>query len=136
MTKVIIAGSRSIDELGQVEPHVSRVIDFDKIEEYEFVLGGADGVDSVAEELAESWDVDTKIFEPAWNDTEGKPDHEIGENQYGEYWKKAGPARNQRMAEYADELIAIWDGESSGTKDMIKRGISEGLDVCVFQVEG
>ncbi len=30
-----------------------------------------------------------------------------------------GPVRNQKMAEYADALIAVWDGESRGTKNMI-----------------
>ena len=33
--------------------------------------------------------------------------------------KTAGFKRNMKMAEYADVLLAIWDGESKGTKHMI-----------------
>lgn len=37
-------------------------------------------------------------------------------------WKKlgrpAGPTRNIKMAEYADVLLLIWDGESRGSKNM------------------
>ena len=34
--------------------------------------------------------------------------------------KAAGPIRNRQMAEYADYLIAFWDGESRGTRNMIE----------------
>lgn len=47
----------------------------------------------------------------------------------GFQWKAssaAGLKRNGRMADYGDALIAVWDGESPGTKNMIdqmrKRG--------------
>ncbi|PHS51899.1 MAG: hypothetical protein COB01_08845 [Lutibacter sp.] len=39
-------------------------------------------------------------------------------------WKRfgraAGPKRNEQMANYADALIAFWDGKSKGTKHMIE----------------
>jgi hypothetical protein len=35
------------------------------------------------------------------------------------YGKSAGMIRNTQMANKADALIAIWDGESRGTKHMI-----------------
>ena len=34
--------------------------------------------------------------------------------------KSAGFKRNVKMAEYADALVAFWDGESKGTKHMIE----------------
>jgi uncharacterized phage-like protein YoqJ len=37
------------------------------------------------------------------------------------YGKRAGHRRNQQMADNADALIALWDGESPGTRDMIRR---------------
>jgi len=37
------------------------------------------------------------------------------------YWDKAGLIRNQQMADVADALIALWDGKSRGTRDMIER---------------
>lgn len=35
------------------------------------------------------------------------------------FGKSAGVARNIEMGKYADRLLAIWDGESRGTKQMI-----------------
>jgi len=35
------------------------------------------------------------------------------------YGKSAGYKRNVQMAEYAEGLIALWDGVSRGTKHMI-----------------
>lgn len=44
---------------------------------------------------------------------------------YSAEWKAhgrgAGIIRNQKMAEVADALIALWDGYSTGTRDMIER---------------
>jgi hypothetical protein len=35
------------------------------------------------------------------------------------FGKSAGPIRNEAMAKSADALIAFWDGQSRGTKNMI-----------------
>jgi len=48
------------------------------------------------------------------------------------YGNAAGPIRNKQMAEYADALVAVWDGKSRGTKNMIDTAISMGLDVKVL----
>ncbi len=45
--------------------------------------------------------------------------------------KRAGHERNEVMAVNADALIAIWDGRSRGTLDMIERARSKGLRVYV-----
>ena len=37
------------------------------------------------------------------------------------------------MARYADALLAYWDGESRGTKNMIELAKGNGLKVGVFQ---
>jgi hypothetical protein len=39
------------------------------------------------------------------------------------------------MAEYADALIAIWDGESRGTKNMIEEATKRGLRVHVKRID-
>ncbi len=51
-----------------------------------------------------------------------------------EQGRKAGPIRNRHMAEYADELLAIWDGVSRGTSGTvaIMRGL--GKPAMVIQV--
>jgi hypothetical protein len=50
------------------------------------------------------------------------------------FGKAAGPIRNQKMAEYANALIAIWDGKSTGTHDMIERAKACGLKIFVYKV--
>jgi hypothetical protein len=49
--------------------------------------------------------------------------------------RKAGPLRNQEMAEEADALIAIWDGQSAGTRSMIEEAHKLGLDVEITLTE-
>lgn len=46
--------------------------------------------------------------------------------------RRAGRIRNVEMAEGADALLAIWDGESGGTADMIKKARKQGLKVHVY----
>jgi hypothetical protein len=48
------------------------------------------------------------------------------------YGKAAGPKRNQQMAEYADMLVAFWDGKSRGTKNMIQIAEKENLKVIII----
>ena len=45
--------------------------------------------------------------------------------------KSAGYQRNIQMAQYADALIAFWDGQSKGTKHMVETAQEFGLDVRV-----
>ena len=47
------------------------------------------------------------------------------------YGKAAGPKRNQEMANYADVLIAFWDGKSKGTKNMIDVANNLGINVII-----
>jgi hypothetical protein len=42
----------------------------------------------------------------------------------------AGRKRNTVMAEAADALIAVYDGASRGTADMIRKAKARGLAVC------
>lgn len=49
--------------------------------------------------------------------------------------KQAGYVRNVEMAEYAEALIAVWDGESRGTKHMIDIARAKGLAIFVSVVE-
>jgi predicted Rossmann fold nucleotide-binding protein DprA/Smf involved in DNA uptake len=46
--------------------------------------------------------------------------------------KKAGYIRNQQMADFADALIAFWDGQSPGTKMMIDLAEKQGLQIKVY----
>ena len=70
----------------------------------EIVSGGARGVDRWAEEAARDIGLPIKIFPADWSKGKG-----------------AGFARNQTIVDYADEVYAFWDGQSSGTRDTIRR---------------
>lgn len=37
------------------------------------------------------------------------------------------------MADYADALIAFWDGKSRGTKNMIELATKQGLKVRIYE---
>lgn len=50
-------------------------------------------------------------------------------NQYG---NAAGPIRNGEMAKYTDQTVAIWDGHSTGTFDMICKTLLEYKKVFIW----
>lgn len=50
-------------------------------------------------------------------------------NQYG---KRAGMIRNKQMGDFADGLLAFWDGQSRGTKQMIEYMRSLGKPVHII----
>ena len=52
----------------------------------------------------------------------------------GVYDNAAGHKRNAVMAKNAEALIAIWDGESSGTQGMIKLAEKAGLAVHIWKL--
>lgn len=104
--KLIIAGSRSITNPAIVYQHIEEVRSL--LRSYndditEVVSGTAKGVDTIGESWAELNEIDIVQFPAPWK--------ELG--------KLAGLSRNIEMAEYADGLIAIWDGYSTGTAHMI-----------------
>ena len=77
--------------------------------EIEIVSGTANGADKLGEKYANDNGYPIKQFSANWD----------------KYGKSAGYKRNAQMADYADTLIAFWDGKSRGTKHMIdlaKRG--------------
>lgn len=85
------------------------------------VCGMAPGVDMLGREWAISKGIDVIEFPADWV-RDGK--------------LVAGALRNQRMAEYADALILIWNGVSSGSRDMLKRARKHKLvlDICDVNV--
>ena len=114
--KVIIAGSRSIVDYIHIED-AARLSNFDITE---IVSGTARGVDQLGEQLATKHNTPVAKFPADWNNTT-VPGAVIKHNQYGAYNAIAGHMRNAQMAQYADALIAVWDGKSRGTTDMITR---------------
>jgi len=112
--KVIIAGSRNIIDYDLVVEAITK----SKFKIGTVVSGHARGVDLLGEKWANLNQIPRDLYPADW-DTHGK---------------KAGFLRNAVMADYADALIAVWDGESKGTKDMIDRMCAKKKPVFVFGV--
>ena len=52
---------------------------------------------------------------------------------WDKYGKSAGHRRNAEMAAIATHAVIFWDGESRGTKDMIKHCVKQGIDHRVIR---
>ena len=93
--KVAVVGSRSIfvTDIGMY------ISDGDEI-----VSGGAVGIDSCAAEYAKKKGLRLTVFLP----------------QYERYGRAAPIVRNKTIVEYADKIVAFWDGKSKGTLSVIK----------------
>ncbi len=114
--KIIIAGCRDI--IGRVSfnlvTYAMAECKFRPV--LEVVCGMAPGIDMAGHWWANRNKIPVKQFPADWK-THGK---------------FAGPRRNYEMARYADALVAIWDGESKGTANMI--GAMKKLKKPVFVV--
>ena len=82
------------------------------------ISGAARGADRLGELWAQWKGVPLEQFPAEWN----------------VYGKSAGYKRNEKMAENADALIALWDGRSRGTKHMIEIATRKGLKVYVHLI--
>jgi len=112
--KTIVAGSRTISEYSVVQ---SAIIE-SGFTITEIVSGCARGVDTLGEKYANLNNLPIQKFPADWN----------------KYGKSAGYIRNGEMARYADALIAIWDGQSKGTKHMIDTAKKYNLTIHIYKV--
>lgn len=106
--KVIIAGGREITDYEAL----LKAIENSGFEITEVISGGARGVDYMGEWYAESNNIPLTKKPANWE----------------KFGKAAGGIRNSEMINYgAEALIALWDGFSSGTADMIDKSRWAGL---------
>lgn len=102
--KLLIAGTRTFTDYMLLKESVCNYIrHINPIDITMIISGGANGADRLGELFAFKNKIPLKIFNADWK-THGK---------------SAGPIRNALMAEYCDNAIIFWDGESKGTKNMI-----------------
>ena len=94
--KLLIVGSRCIKEF-DLSGYVPEDTDL-------IISGGANGADKLGERYARERGLKVEVHAALWE-------------QFG---KSAGVIRNQEMADISDAVIAFWDGESRGTKNMIE----------------
>ncbi len=93
--KIAVVGSRDIT-VSNIGIYVS--------DGEEIVSGGAVGVDSCAAEYAKKKGLKLTVFLP----------------QYERYGRAAPIVRNKEIVDYADKIIAFWNGSSKGTLSVIK----------------
>jgi hypothetical protein len=113
--KTIIAGSRGINQYNSVV-HAVRASGFVLTE---IVSGAARGVDALGEQYGAAHAIPVRRFPAAWHS----------------YGPRAGRLRNSQMATYADQLIAVWDGASPGTRHMIEAVRTLGKPVFVWETQ-
>ena len=93
--KVAVIGSRDI-----YIPNIGSYLPGDCTE---IVSGGARGVDRCAESYAKDAGLKLKLFLP----------------DYDSFGRKAPLIRNREIVDYADCVIAFWNGTSNGTRYVI-----------------
>ena len=93
LNKIIIAGGRDFSDYDLLKEFCDKKIS--NLSNIEIVSGTAKGADSLGEKYAKEKGYSIKQFKPDWS---------IG--------KIAGILRNEQMANYANVLIAFWDGNS------------------------
>ena len=116
--KIIIAGTRTCEDIKHLYNGLKASgINCDLLTEV--ISGKAKGADTLGETYAKLFDIQIKSFPADWN-------------QYG---KGAGFIRNQDMANYCfteDILLALWDGQSKGTLDMISKAKKKSMKVYIW----
>ena len=113
--KVIIAGSR---EIADINVDAAMTASGFKGSIDEVVSGGAMGVNKSGEEWAMLSRIPVKVFAADWT----------------RFGKSADTKRNEQMAEYADALVLIWNGRSTGIRSLQNTALRHGLKVYVHTV--
>jgi hypothetical protein len=132
--KVIVAGGRGFNDYARLSADLFNYAE--SVGEdvgISIVSGMARGADKLAHTFAIRESVKVYEFPADWDDLD-VPGAVVKTNSRGkQYNAVAGHLRNAAMAEFADRLIAYWDGESRGTKNMIETMEKMGLPVTVIR---
>ena len=85
----------------------------------EIVSGGARGIDACAKRYATENNINLTEFLP----------------QYNKYERNAPLKRNLEIIEYADRIVALWDGKSRGTKFVIDgcKKLNKSITVIIIE---
>ena len=113
--RVIIAGSRAGARFSDIEDAIAQ----SQFDITTVISGAARGVDRIGEQWAGDNGIPTIRFYADWN----------------KYGKAAGYRRNVDMANHADALIAVWNGESKGTQHMINIAKKKELPTFIHIME-
>jgi len=118
--KLIIAGSRWITD-PLLLTHALEQSRIKPVDVTEVVSGGAAGVDSLGERWAADRAIPVKRFP-------------VTKILFGAFGKVVPLQRNKAMVLYGDVLLAVWDGASKGTMNMINEMNDLGKPTFVARV--
>lgn len=117
---ILVCGSRNIKDKDVIYECIENAIQEIDCDDMKLISGDANGVDKISQDWAKDNNVKIDIYQPNWN----------------KYGKAAGPIRNSQMIKNADFVVAIWDEESSGTKDTIIKAKEHNITHIVFDKNG
>jgi predicted Rossmann fold nucleotide-binding protein DprA/Smf involved in DNA uptake len=110
--KVAIVGSRHYAAPSRVTEYVGSLPRGASI-----VTGSASGVDAAATKAAREKGIPVQVLPASFEELADA--------------SKAA-ARNQRLVDACDVLVAFWDGSSRGTRTTVERALDSGKEVHVF----
>jgi predicted Rossmann fold nucleotide-binding protein DprA/Smf involved in DNA uptake len=110
--KVAIVGSRHFAEPARVTEYVNSLPSKASI-----LTGSASGVDAAATKAARARGMSVQVMPASFEELSDA--------------SKAA-ARNQRLIDACDVLVAFWDGSSKGTRATVDRALDSGKEVQVF----
>lgn len=114
--KIIVAGLRTFIDYEILKQKLDELaVNTDNAE---IVCREARGADTLGKKYAIENGLEVKSFPAKWSI----------------YGRKAGMIRNKQMAEYANEVVVFWDGESKGTKNMIELANNYNLILTIVDI--
>jgi predicted Rossmann fold nucleotide-binding protein DprA/Smf involved in DNA uptake len=110
--KVAIVGSRRFAESSRVSDYVNALPPRASI-----ITGSASGVDATATKAARAKGIPVQVMPASFDEMADA---------------SRSAARNQRLVDACDVLVAFWDGSSRGTRATVERALDSGKEVHVF----
>ena len=110
--KVAIVGSRRFSDPQRVSDYVNSLPPRASI-----ITGSASGVDAAATKAARAKGIPVQVVPASFD-------------ELADASKSA--ARNQRLVDACDILVAFWDGSSKGTRATVDRALDSAKEVHVF----
>ena len=114
--RVVVAGSRNFNDYEKLSPELDKFLVGKK--KVTIISGTANGADKMGERYAKEHGIKIEQFPAEW----------------GIYHKGAGPIRNLQMVKAADAVVAFWDNQSSGTRNIIDCARQENIPYKVISI--
>lgn len=110
--RVAIVGSRHFSDPDQVTEYVNGLPSRASV-----ITGGASGVDAAVTKAARARGIAVQVMPASFDEVADE---------------SKSLARNQRLVDACDVLVAFWDGTSMGTRATVERAMDSGKEVHVF----